>query len=56
MKSDLTILLEFLEGTGPEVTGRQAIESENHVAELFERFARATATTANGRMSARCCG
>jgi len=40
MKSDLSILLEFLERTGPEVTGRQAIEPEAHVAELLERFAR----------------
>jgi hypothetical protein len=40
MKNDLTILLEFLERTGPEVTGRQTVEPEVHVAELLERFAR----------------
>jgi|SoiMethySBSTD1v2_1073268.scaffolds.fasta_scaffold1652077_2 hypothetical protein len=40
MNSDLTIVLDFLELTGPEVTGRQTVEPELHVAELLERFAR----------------
>ena len=40
MKYDLSILLEFLEVTGPEVTGRQFAEPEERVADLLERFAR----------------
>ena len=40
MNTDLKLVLEFLERTGPEVTGRQSTEPDHLTVELLERFAR----------------